>query len=121
MIHSDRRTHGHLLTCAVALQDAARRGDVDGVHTALCLLQTALSTHVQAERSQLPGLAPAARQVVVDGQEHLLRRVGELLFTTEDEIEGCSCMSGAIVLTRLLRRQARLEVGLGLIAESDLE
>ena len=71
MIHSHRWNHGDLLASAGAIQEAARRGDLDAMHTALCLQQTDLTVHIHAERSGRPRLTPAVRPVVVDGREHL--------------------------------------------------
>lgn len=111
-------SHLDLLESAREMQMAARAADLNAVHTALCQLQTALVAHVRAERDHLERLAPPARELVVASQGHLVRRVGQLLFTTTDAADDCACLAGAIELAQLLARQAKLELGLGLVPAS---
>ncbi len=109
----DVRSHLELIVLAREIRHAARVADVDRVHTSLCRLQSALMVHVHAERRHISELAPPARSVLLRGQTQLLGLVDRLLYDSVETAGGCTCLGGALDLSRHLARQARLELRLG--------
>lgn len=86
------------------VQRAAAAGDADALHDALCQLRNALVDHLAARRGD-----DVADRVAHDGQQRLLRFVDELLVTTEEGPETCTCMVRSAELRSMLARQLRLE------------
>jgi hypothetical protein len=97
-----------LLGRAQALQRSAISGDVDAVRAELCTLRNAIAHH---EQDALAHHSPLASRVVTQGQQQLRDLVDRLLGATvaHGGNGNCTCLAGAVELTRLLMRQARLE------------
>jgi hypothetical protein len=95
-----------LLNAARAVQRAATDGDVDALHDEVCRLRNALVEHVSNHRLD-GGDVPA--RVARTGQQRLLHFIDELLWTTHEGAESCTCLVRGAELRSMLIRQLRLE------------
>lgn len=102
-------SHLDLLAAARALRRAAVDGDPDIVHAELWRLRTQVMQHHHAEHDPVSSLTGALGQPVRDGQQRLLRVLGELLFGVEADDDTCTGIVRAAEVELLLRRQAKLE------------
>ncbi|MCO8126552.1 hypothetical protein NHL50_04975 [Acidimicrobiia bacterium EGI L10123] len=96
-----------LLDAARAVQRAATDGDVDTLHGEVCRLRNALVEHV-ADRELGDGEG-VQRRLARHGQQRLLHFIDELLSTTHESAESCTCLVRGAELRSLLIRQLRLE------------
>jgi hypothetical protein len=83
-------SHLDLLAAARALRRAAVDGDPDIVHAELPRLRTQVMQHLHAEHDPVSSLTGALGQLVRDGQQRLLRVLGELLFGVEADDDTCT-------------------------------
>jgi hypothetical protein len=83
-------SHLDLLAAARALRRAAVDGDPDIVHAELWRLRTQVMQHHHAEHDPVSSLTGALGQPVRDGQQRLLRVLGELLFGVEADDDTCT-------------------------------
>jgi hypothetical protein len=98
-----------LVASAHALRAAAVADDVDGVHSELASLRTALLEHLQHRAEDLTSLSEPVRLVVVDGQRRVLALLNDLLLGPRADEDGCCCLLRAAEVELAVRRQARLE------------
>jgi hypothetical protein len=105
-------SHLDLMVAVGLIRDAARHGDVDGLHVALCRLRNDLAGHVTVEALAVEELSGAAADSVRRGQRHLLAFVDGMLADSDSDT-GCACIVRAAELRGLLIRQIRLEAVLG--------
>jgi len=106
---SEAPTHLDLLAAARSLRVAAAGGEPDAVHAELSRLRTQLVYHLQAEHEPLASVTGALGQLTRNGQHRLLRVLDDLLFSTEADDGGCTCIVRAAEVELLLRRQVKLE------------
>lgn len=96
-----------LLDAARAVQRAATDGDMDALHGEVCRLRNALVEHVAGDDQADDG--SVQRRLARHGQQRLLHFIDELLSTTHERAEGCTCLVRGAELRSLLIRQLRLE------------
>ena len=104
---TDRPRQLDLLDAARAVQRAATDGDVDALHGEVCRLRNALVEHVAG--CDLADDGGVQRRVARHGQQRLLHFIDELLSTTHEGTESCTCVVRGAELRSLLIRQLRLE------------
>lgn len=96
-----------LISASRAVQRAATHGDVDALHDALCHLRNALVEH--ASRCGLDDDGDVHHRLARHGQHRLLHFIDEILSTTHDRADTCTCMVRGAELRSMLVRQLRLE------------
>lgn len=96
-----------LLDAARAVQRAATDGDMDTLHGEVCRLRNALVEHVAG--CDLGDEGGVQRRLARHGQQRLLHFIDELLSTTHESAESCTCLVRGAELRSLLIRQLRLE------------
>lgn len=96
-----------LLDAARAVQRAATEGDIDALHSEVCRLRNALVEHVAG--CDLGDDGGVQRRVARHGQQRLLHFIDELLSTTHEGAETCTCLVRGVELRSMLIRQLRLE------------
>lgn len=89
------------------MQRAATDGDVDALHDEVCRLRNALSDH--AARCGLDDADDLHHRLARHGQRRLLHFIDEILSTTQDGADSCTCMVRGAELRSMLIRQLRLE------------
>ena len=104
---TDRPRHLELLDAARAVQRAAADDDMDALHSEVCRLRNALVEHVAG--CGLGDDGSVQRRVARHGQQRLLHFIDELLSTTHESADTCTCMVRGAELRSLLIRQLRLE------------
>lgn len=95
-----------LIEAVRAVQRTATDGDVDALHGEVCRLRNALVEH--AARAGLDG-DDVHHRLARHGQHRLLHFIDEMLSTTHDGFETCTCLVRAAELRSMLIRQLRLE------------
>lgn len=96
-----------LLDAARAVQRAATEDDVDALHDEVCRLRNALVEH--GVGTGPPDDGDVHVRLARDGQQRLLHFIDELLATTHEGAETCTCLVRGAELRSLLIRQLRLE------------
>lgn len=96
-----------LINTARAVQRAATDGDVHALHDEVCRLRNALVEHVT--HCGLDGAFDVHHRVARHGQQRLLHFIDELLTTTHEGAETCTCLVRGAELRSMLIRQLRLE------------
>ena len=96
-----------LINAARAVQRAAIDGDIHGLHDEVCRLRNELVEHVA--HSGLDGAGEVDHRVARHGQQRLLHFIDELLSTTHEGAETCTCLVRGAELRSMLIRQLRLE------------
>jgi hypothetical protein len=100
-----------LLDAARAVQRAATTGDLDGLHDHICRLRNSLVEHAQSARRD-HDIGDVQHRLARHGQERLMRFLDDVLSTTHDGREACSCLVRSAELRSMLVRQLRLEASL---------
>lgn len=103
--------HLDLISAARAVQRAATDGEVDALHDALCRLRNALVEH--AARCAFDDHDDVHNRLARHGQQRLLHFVDEILSTTHDRADTCTCLVRGAELRSMLVRQLRLEAHAG--------
>ncbi len=96
-----------LIDAARAVQRAATHDDVDALHDEVCRLRNALVEHVA--HCGLEEGGDVHHRLARHGQQRLLHFIDELLSTTHDGADTCTCLVRGAELRSLLIRQLRLE------------
>lgn len=105
-------TYVDLLEHARVLQQSAFEHDLAAIHAQLGDLRDALVGRLRTGDGDFEGLSDAAARVVRRGQNQLTEQIDDLIGLSSSEHPDCRCIEGTSRVTSLLRRQARLEVGL---------
>ena len=96
-----------LINAARAVQRAATDGDIDVLHDQVCRLRNALVDHVSSCAFEETGTVQD--RLARHGQQRLLHFIDELLSTTHEGAEACTCLVRGAELRSMLIRQLRLE------------
>lgn len=96
-----------LMSAARAVQRAATDEDVHALHDEVCRLRNALVEH--AARCGLEDNGDVHHRLARHGQQRLLHFIDEILSTTHDGAETCTCLVRGAELRSMLVRQLRLE------------
>lgn len=96
-----------MLSAARAVQQAATDGDVHALHDEVCRLRNALVEH--AANSGLDDNGDVRHRLARHGQRRLLHFINEILSTTQQGAETCTCLVRGAELRSMLIPQLRLE------------
>lgn len=106
---TDRSSRIELLRAVRTVQQAAVADDVEALHDELCRLRNALVEHIGD--APAGGASEAQLRLIRHGRRRLLRFIDDLLSTTHEAAESCTCLVRGAELRSLLLRQLQLEAG----------
>lgn len=97
-----------LIEAARAVQRAASDSDVHALHGEVCRLRNVLVEHV-AQSGLDEDAGDLHHRLARHGQHRLLHYIDDVLSTTHDGADTCTCLVRAAELRSMLIRQLRLE------------